>query len=158
MTTTIFPYTAWVLMPSFRPAEVTFVKTRFGEWHATESGKSYHPSEIHQTKAAAIAWGLADLAKQQAAIDKMQKNLDKRRAVLKKASEGQHMKIGITKIYYGGGRRWLTLKAACNAEAKARLKERARRRNGYYSNDDWNPRLVARFAQALERQHRRTTP
>ena len=51
-----------------------------------------------------------------------------------------------------------TLKAACNAEAKTRLKERARRRNGYYSNDDWNPRLVARFAQALERQHRRTTP
>jgi len=35
------------------------------------------------------------------------------------------MKIGITKVYYGGGRRWLTLKAACNAEAKTRLKERA---------------------------------
>lgn len=67
------------------------------------------------------------------------------------------MKIGITKVYYGGGRRWLTLKAACNAEAKARLKERARRRNGYRA-DDWNQRLVARFAQALERQHRRTTP
>lgn len=36
------------------------------------------------------------------------------------------MKIGIAKIYYGGGRRWLTLKAACNAEAKARIKERQR--------------------------------
>ncbi len=68
------------------------------------------------------------------------------------------MKIGITKVYYGGGRRWLTLKAACNAEAKTRLKERAQRRNGYYRTDDWNQRLVARFAQALERQHRRTTP
>ena len=30
------------------------------------------------------------------------------------------MKIGITKVYYGGGRRWLTLKAACNAEAKTK--------------------------------------
>ena len=68
------------------------------------------------------------------------------------------MKIGITKVYYGGGRRWLILKAACNAEAKTRLKERARRRNGYYRTDDWNQRLVARFAQALERQHRKTTP
>lgn len=87
MTTTTFPYTAWVLMPSFRPAEVTFVKTRFGEWHATESGKPYHPSVIHQTKAAAIAWGLAALAKQQADIDKKQQNLNKRRAVLEKASE-----------------------------------------------------------------------
>ena len=87
MTTTTFPYTAWVLMPSFKPVEVTFVDTYCGEWHKTQAGKAYHHTVIHQTKAAAITCGLADLKKQQAAIDKMQQNLNKRRAVLEKASE-----------------------------------------------------------------------
>ena len=32
------------------------------------------------------------------------------------------MKIGIARIYYGGGRRYLTLRGACQAEAKARVK------------------------------------
>lgn len=68
------------------------------------------------------------------------------------------MKVGIARVFYGGGRRWLTLRAACNAEAKARLKARARRKSGYFSQDDWNPRLVARYARLLEREHRRTTP
>ena len=30
------------------------------------------------------------------------------------------MKIGIARIYYGGGRRYLTLRWACQAEAQAR--------------------------------------
>ncbi len=92
MTTTTFPYAAWVLMPSFKPVEVTFVgfyyeSPLYGSWHETDDGRSYHTGKIHQSKAAAIAWGLADLAKQQAAIDKKQQNLNKRRAALDKASK-----------------------------------------------------------------------
>ena len=87
MTTTTFPYTAWVLMPSFKPVEVTFVEEKWASWHATDQRKIYGVNNIHPTKAAAIAWGLADLAKQQAAIDKKQQNLNKRRAALDKASK-----------------------------------------------------------------------
>ncbi len=88
MNTTSFPYTAWVLMPSFKPVEVTFVEEKWASWHATAQGKRYHANNIHPTKAAAIAWGLADLARQQATIDKKQENLNKRRAALEKASKG----------------------------------------------------------------------
>lgn len=66
------------------------------------------------------------------------------------------MKIGIARIYYGGGRRWLTLKAACKAESKAR----AIQRRGFFLDDgDKYPHaMVARYARLLEREHRRTTP
>lgn len=46
------------------------------------------------------------------------------------------MKIGIARIYYGGGRRYLTLRGACQAEAKARVKAHYRKRNGGYFLDD----------------------
>lgn len=86
--TTTFPYTAWVLMPSFKPVEVRFVRKRYdGSWHETAAGKIYRTENVHQDKAEAIAWGLADLAKQQAAINKKQQNLNKRRAALDKASK-----------------------------------------------------------------------
>ncbi|MBO9679512.1 MAG: hypothetical protein J7556_14820 [Acidovorax sp.] len=89
MKTTNFPYTAWVLMPSFKPVQITLERisngsTSYDEWHKAESGKFYHTDKIHPTKAAAIAWGLADLAKQQAAINKKQENLNKRRAALER--------------------------------------------------------------------------
>ena len=70
------------------------------------------------------------------------------------------MMIGIARIYYGGGRRWLTLRAACKAESKARIKARAIQRRGFFLDDgDKYPHaLVARYARLLEREHRRTTP
>lgn len=70
------------------------------------------------------------------------------------------MKIGIARIYHGGGRRWLTLKAACKAEAKALIKARAIKRKGFFldEGDEYPHALVARVARLLERQHRRITP
>jgi hypothetical protein len=71
------------------------------------------------------------------------------------------MKIGIAKIYYGGGRRYFTLRAACLNEAKARVKAHFRRRNGGYFLDDGDKypgELIARVARLLERHHRTTTP
>lgn len=37
-------------------------------------------------------------------------------------------------IYRGGGRRWLTLRAACRAEARMRYRSRCRK-----MGDEWNP-------------------
>lgn len=70
------------------------------------------------------------------------------------------MKIGIARIYYGGGRRYFTLKAACRAEAKARVKERFRLQQGYFldEGDEYPHRLINRYARLLEREHRRVTP
>lgn len=70
------------------------------------------------------------------------------------------MKVGIARIYYGGGRRWFTLKAACKAEAKALIKARAFKRQGFFLDDgDKYPHaLVTRVARLLEREHRRNTP
>jgi hypothetical protein len=70
------------------------------------------------------------------------------------------MKIGIARIYYGGGRRYFTLRAACRSEAKARVKERFRIRQGYFldEGDEYPHRLINRYARLLEREHRRNTP
>lgn len=71
------------------------------------------------------------------------------------------MKIGIARIYYGGGRRYLTLRGACQAEAKARVKAHYRKRNGGYfldDGDEYPAALIARVARLLEQEHRRTTP
>lgn len=70
------------------------------------------------------------------------------------------MKIGIARIYYGGGRRWFTLKAACKAEAKALIKARAIQRRGFFldEGDEYPAALIARVARMLENQHQRNTP
>lgn len=67
------------------------------------------------------------------------------------------MKIGIARIYYGGGRRWLTLRAACRAHARAVIEIR-RRSEGYDRGENWPAERVERLARRLEREHRRTTP
>lgn len=67
------------------------------------------------------------------------------------------MKIGITKVYYGGGRRWFTLRAACRAHARTVINKR-RSLEGYERGEDWPTERVERLARRLEREHRRTTP
>lgn len=85
-----FPYTGWVLMPSFTPKEVTFVnqyRSIFGDrYHRAESGKRYATSEIFKSKTEAICAGHERLRVQQAALVKKQENINKRQAVLKKAA------------------------------------------------------------------------
>lgn len=89
-----FPYAGWVLMPSFKPKEITFVRqyeTRWGTkkptYHQPESGKEYHVDDIYKSKTDAIRVGHKRLNEQQEALDKKQLNLNKRRAVLEKAAE-----------------------------------------------------------------------
>lgn len=83
-----FPYTGWVLLPSFKPGQVAFVEEawRDNSWHKSFGGKVYATSNIYPSKDAAISAGYIDLHKQQAALDKKQANINKRRAALEKAA------------------------------------------------------------------------
>lgn len=82
-----FPYKGWVLTPSFKPVEKTFTRSGYIKYEYTEDDKCYHIKSIHPDKASVIAWGRADLDRQQAALDKKQANIEKRRAALDKATE-----------------------------------------------------------------------
>lgn len=68
------------------------------------------------------------------------------------------MKISIARVFHGGGRRFLTLKAACNKEALSRVMGHMVKRDGYYEPENYNPALVARVARLMEREHKRITP
>ena len=86
-----FPYTGWVLMPSFKPKQEQFVKaygdyTNKNDWHITDNGKSVHITEIYGSKPDAINAGGKQLIAQQAALDKKQANINKRRVALEKAA------------------------------------------------------------------------
>lgn len=81
-----FPYQGWVLTPSFKPVEKTFVSGYAGEWHDTSSNQMYHILNIYRSKTEAILSGRSKLEAQQAALDKKQANIEKRRAALDKAS------------------------------------------------------------------------
>ena len=87
-----YPYTAWVLQPSFKPKEVTFVKHDEG-WSGedygckSESGKVYSRVAIHATKADAITFGHAEVRRMQLALDKKQESLNKKREALTKAAK-----------------------------------------------------------------------
>lgn len=88
-----FPYTGWVLMPSFKPAQVSIVEKisySFGSTYLrADSGKQYQFFDVHPSKQAAIEAGRASLDGQQSALDKKQANIIKRRAALDKA-EASH--------------------------------------------------------------------
>ena len=81
----IYPAVVWVLQPSFKPKQVTLIEEYSERWYKSESGKSYHDSEIHLTQADAITAGEKQLEKQQADLDKKQANIHKRKENLAKA-------------------------------------------------------------------------
>lgn len=86
-----YPRNAWVLAPSFKPVEVELIKPYGSNYHdygdLTAASKLYAPSEMHDSKALAIAAGWALVEKQQAKLDKMALTLGKKRAALTKASK-----------------------------------------------------------------------
>lgn len=70
-----FPYTGWVLTPSFKPKQEVFTEDGHSwlkDWHVTEKGKRYATEYIHANKEAAIEAGHQSLKQQQAAVDKKQ--------------------------------------------------------------------------------------
>jgi len=84
-----YPYTGWILMPSYKPKEETFVKGTPISWHGaydtTDSDKNYCLDAIYPSKEAAIAAGHLKLDEQRAKLIKAQERIDKRRAALTKA-------------------------------------------------------------------------
>ncbi len=89
-----YPYTAWMLQPSFKPVEVTIVAAAWPEspaysnWEHTDKKKAVNLSDLFFSKSEAIDDGWERIKKQQADLDKKQENLNKRRAALEKASHG----------------------------------------------------------------------
>jgi hypothetical protein len=69
------------------------------------------------------------------------------------------MKIGISRIYYGGGRRWFTLRAACRAHAKSIIKTRWMS-DGNGLGDEWPTERVERppSSTATPAQNRAFSP
>lgn len=81
-----YPYKAWVLMPSFKPAEVELVSNYGLYYDETAKGKIYHiKHSLYPTKAAAIAEGREKIEEQQADIAKRLERINKRITALDKA-------------------------------------------------------------------------
>jgi len=91
-----YPRQAWVLLPSFKPKEVTIAQrshphsTMFEDWDLASDGKSYHFEKLHPSLAAAIASGREQVVKMQADIEKRRATMEKRIASLDKAEKGQN--------------------------------------------------------------------
>lgn len=91
MTTRTYPYKAWILMPSFKPVEVSFVKayssfSGYDYGDITSAGKTCAVNDIHATKEAAMEVGHARLEALRGKIERMQLGHDKKLAALKKAA------------------------------------------------------------------------
>lgn len=88
-----YPRSAWVLMPSFKPKEVTIVEpaypgsTMFPDYDKDSGGKSHHVTKLFPSQGAAIAHGREQIVALQADIEKRQATLKKRIAALN-AAEG----------------------------------------------------------------------
>lgn len=83
---TDYPFTAWRLMPSFKPVEQVITGRWFGShYKAGKKNALVDPRDLFDSKAACIACGTERLDEQQARITKQQVTLDKRRATLEKA-------------------------------------------------------------------------
>lgn len=86
MTERIYPRTAWVLTPSFRPRTVVLERPYSTRWEVTPSGKLYDLDEIFPTKEEAVADGWRRVGLAQASLDKRAATLDKKRGNLTKAA------------------------------------------------------------------------
>lgn len=87
MTEKTYPRKAWVLMPSFKPVEISVVKEdRIPSYDISEKGKSYHISDLFETKEAAIEAGYFKCQIDEYKILKIQAKVYNRRQALKLAS------------------------------------------------------------------------
>lgn len=85
-----YPYTAWVLLPSFKPKSVELVK-KYKSYTAdygdlTEAGKLYSLSELFPSKREAVEAGWLRVDKQKTDLDKKLESLKKRREQLRLAT------------------------------------------------------------------------
>lgn len=85
-----YPFTGWVLMPSYKPKQETFVSEAnfFNRdlYEVTRTGKYVPSGEIYASKENAIAAGYAKLEEQREKLKKMQERIEKRQGALNKAT------------------------------------------------------------------------
>jgi len=86
-----YPYKAWVLQPSFKPKEVTFVEQALAYGIedygcVSETGKWYRRDQIHATKTDAIIFGHSEVRRMQDDLKKKLDSLEKKREALAKAA------------------------------------------------------------------------
>lgn len=89
-----YPRQAWMLMPSFKPVEVTVIAKAYtligySDFDRLSSGKPVHFERLHRTQAEAIAAGREQVAKAEADLLKRRANLDKKIKALDKAEKEQ---------------------------------------------------------------------
>ena len=87
-----YPRQAWMLLPSFKPKELTIVEhyRNWGsgmDWDRAEGGKTYNVDKLFGTKADAITAGRDLIEKARADIAKRQETMNKRIAALDKAEK-----------------------------------------------------------------------
>lgn len=83
------PFKAWKLTPSGKPVEVEIVEASTFlnfPYFRLKTGRALRATEIHETKAEAIAAGFNDCDRRQKEINKTRRRLEKRIAVLKQAA------------------------------------------------------------------------
>lgn len=82
-----YPFKAWALTPSFAPKEVELVeKAYYPGYHTTAARKSYHESDLFDSKRKAIEAGWRRLDEQQAALQKRADAIVKKKTALTKHS------------------------------------------------------------------------
>lgn len=90
MTERTYPRQAWVLMPSFKPVEITLEKlasaSGYKGYESSEKGKIYHISDLYETKEAAIAAGHFKCEIDEQKASKIHAKVYKRRQALELAS------------------------------------------------------------------------
>jgi hypothetical protein len=85
-----YPYTAWVLTPSYNVKQIEVTKC-YGYPHrehdVSSTGKLYHISDLYKSRGDAIRAGFDRCDAQQVDLRKRQERLDKRFGALEKAND-----------------------------------------------------------------------
>lgn len=85
MSATKFPYSGWVLSPSYRVTAHEFVvSVRYGQYHRTAKRTNHHVTDIFANEADARKAGRVKIALRREKLKKTTANLEKHEANLKK--------------------------------------------------------------------------
>jgi hypothetical protein len=86
MSNKVLPFTAWILTPSLKPAEVSIELDRVS-WFQTSRGKYVMKSDVFDSQAEAIKAGWVSLKRQKSDIDKKLENIEKKKLALLRAEK-----------------------------------------------------------------------
>lgn len=88
-----YPYTAWRLLPSFKPVSVKIVAPVETYWRhlrlhkRDDKGKAHAPDSLFPSRAAALQAAIVRAEAQQTKLDKMQAKLNKKWDAIREAEK-----------------------------------------------------------------------